>query len=164
MVRHHRSFKEYKRLKSTPRAFKTRVVYIYGPPGTGKTHYANEQWPNAFWKQENNKWFDDYDDHETVIFDDFNRGWLPYTTLLRIMDAYPCSVETKGGSVNFRPTRLIITSNNWVGYWYDFENAKHMKLKALTRRIDEYIWIDSNHVPHYSYDLEDFVLNNPLAQ
>ena len=37
---------------------------------------------------------------------------------VRLLDRYPCQVETKGGSVNFAPKKIIILSNKAPEDWY----------------------------------------------
>ena len=58
-------------------------------------------------KPPNSKWWDNYAQEDVVIIDE-SYGWLPYCEMLRLLDRYPCQVETKGGSVNFAPTEKII--------------------------------------------------------
>ncbi|CAG8572961.1 13249_t:CDS:2 [Ambispora gerdemannii] len=38
------------------------------------------------------KWFDSYDDQETVIMDDFY-GYIPWSVLLNITDKFSCKVD-----------------------------------------------------------------------
>lgn len=135
-LRYERGIQNYKRLKQPKRTWKTQVILLVGQPGSGKSHWARENYPDAYYKQ-NSKWWCGYDGQETVIMDDFY-GWLPWSVLLNIMDCYPTMVETKGGNVNFVAKTLIITSNADPNTWYDYKNA-HMNWAALERRFDKYI-------------------------
>ena len=67
-----------------------------------------------------------------VIIDEFY-GWLPYCEMLRLLDRYPCQVETKGGSVNFAPKEIIVLSNKPPEEWYDHAKCPW---EPLERRIE----------------------------
>jgi len=136
-LRYEKAFNSYKRLKQQPRKEKTQVIVLTGPAGAGKSHWAREHFPNAYYKQ-NSKWWCGYDGQESVIFDDFY-GWIPWSVLLNVCDAYPTMVETKGSNVNFTSKNIIITSNVDPSQWYDTKNNPGMKLEALIRRIDKYV-------------------------
>lgn len=112
-----RSFTAYRQLRQrVERNWKTNVVWIYGPTGTGKTFRAigeatrlsqAQPWINF---DNSGTWFDGYQGQKTVIFDDF-RGECPLAFLLRLCDRYPMVVPVKGGSVNWQPRIIYITSN-----------------------------------------------------
>ena len=93
-----------------------------------------DNYPDAYWKQRGT-WFDNYNNHETVIIDDFY-GWLPFDTLLRMCDRYPMMVETKGGHVNFCPKTILITSNQAPDEWY--RNISNYE--AFVRRVEKFIF------------------------
>jgi hypothetical protein len=104
-----------------PRDFLTQVYCIIGPTGCGKTREVNDRWPDAYWYSKgNNTWFDGYDSHEVVVFDDF-RGGIPVSLLLRLADRTPLKVETKGGFVNFKARILVFTSTVTPANWYRWE-------------------------------------------
>lgn len=126
-------------LLAPKRDFKTTVTVVFGDSGVGKSRLAHQRWPDAFWKQPENKWFDGYCYEKTIILDDFKPGCLQYTTLLRLMDRYPLTVETKGSSVNVAPDELVLTTNVLPSLWYKFDGKK-MKFMEITRRIDKIIW------------------------
>lgn len=119
------------------RNFKTTVYMLIGPPGCGKSKWCLEQSASAYWKQ-NSKWWCGYDGKSDVVIDDYY-GWLPWSTLLNICDRYPCTVETKGGQVNFAAKNIYITSNTEYRLWYKNER---IDIAALTRRIDFFVTIN----------------------
>lgn len=126
---HFRGLQHYQFIISRPRDFKTQVIICWGPTGTGKSRYCQEQFPGAFWKQKSN-WWDGYQDHETVIVDEFY-GWISFDVLLRLCDRYPLAVETKGGQTNFRAKTIVFTSNKEPSRWY-----KDCYFESFKRRVD----------------------------
>jgi len=127
-----------------PRDFKSEVTVYYGLPGTGKTRRAIEShgYDSTFVvsKPDSGRplWWDGYEParHTAVLLDDFY-GWLPWSFLLQLLDRYPFKVEIKGGSLQFRPTNIYITSNQQPEEWYDMEKLKGANIQALLRRIEK---------------------------
>lgn len=142
-VRYHKSFKEYKRLKTAKRQWKTEVQVFWGPTGSGKSRRAMEENPGAYWKT-NSQWWDDYDGQETVIIDEFY-GWFPFNFLLRLLDRYPLTVETKGGHVEFVAKKIVITSNQKPEDWY-----RNIDVSPLMRRLETIEYIDRVHTCTFS--------------
>lgn len=113
------------------------VVLLYGPPGCGKTKHAYTESPHL-WKAPIGKggWYDQYDGHSAVLFDDF-AGKASHTALsdlLRILDRYSEKVPVKGGFVSWRPTTIYITTNIHPFEWYDWQ-GREVHYPALRRRI-----------------------------
>lgn len=129
MIKYHKGVQQYQIVKRSQRKWKSKVYVLIGEPGTGKSKWALDNYPDAYWKQRGN-WWDGYW-HKEVVLDDFY-GWLPYDTLLRLLDRYPLLVETKGGQANFIAETIIITSNSRPQDWY--RNISNFG--ALERRID----------------------------
>ena len=61
-------------------------------------------------KTESTKWWDGYENQPVVICDEpkATYGW---GHLLQLLDRYPCTVETKGGSSAFQAKLLIFVAN-----------------------------------------------------
>lgn len=121
--------------------FKERTTYpecivFHGPTGTWKSFYANMmKGKSAYYKDPNNKWWDGYEQQETVIVEEF-KGQMPWDTVLRLMDRWPLSVEVKGGTVPFCSQRVIFTSNFCIESWYEGKIDKD--LHPLIKRITHY--------------------------
>lgn len=129
--RYHKAFNRYQILRQPRRSWKTEVTVIYGETGVGKSRLAQEKFPEAYWK-EKGQWWDGYENHESVIIDEFY-GWIPYHQLLRLLDRYPMTVEVKGGAVNFVPKHIILTSNQQPCRWYTYDYPQ------LERRLDNIV-------------------------
>ncbi|AXQ65403.1 MAG: putative viral replication protein [Circular genetic element sp.] len=110
VVKFGRGLRDLKLLLAKPYTHdNVRGTWVWGPPGTGKSHTAREQYPDAFIKPQN-KWWDGYANEETIILDDLDTATLGH--YLKIWtDKYATTGETKGGTVNLRYKRFIITSN-----------------------------------------------------
>jgi hypothetical protein len=86
-----------------------RGVWFYGPPGTGKTHAARTRYPGAYIKAQN-KWWDGYQKQRFVVLDDLDQSCLNH--YLKIWaDKWPCTGESKGGTLNLHHRAFIVTSN-----------------------------------------------------
>lgn len=137
-----------KRLKvalQPPRDWKTNVIIHYGKPGSGKTFTAANRFPGAFWKMANVEWWEGYDAHSDVILDDHNTPWMPWATLMQVMDQHQCLVNVKGSSAQFLARNLVITTNVHPCDWYlnaKEKNEHAYPNDALIRRINEW-WVFS---------------------
>lgn len=85
------------------------VFWYYGPTGCGKSKRAFEEaGENAWISGKDLRWWQGYDGHENVIFDDFRGDFCKFHELLRILDRYPYTVEVKGGS------RQLVAKKIWI--------------------------------------------------
>lgn len=110
------------------------VTTVYwGETGTGKTRKAFEDCETVPYMHSGGMWFDGYDGHENVIFDDFGGSEFKLTYLLKLLDRYPMRVPVKGGFVSWIPKNIYITSNYSPKEW--FPGAKDEHVKALFRRF-----------------------------
>ncbi|QDJ95233.1 replication-associated protein [Capybara virus 13_cap1_257] len=156
-VRHHKGFREYKRMKITPRDWKTEVWVIIGPTGTGKSRAAAASQENPsqlYYKQAHTDWWDGYDGQETVILDDFY-GWVRYDEMLRLMDRYPMLVQIKGGQTQFLAKTIVLTSNTMPSSWYPKIAASTAGMSAFFRRVTRWTFL-GNHVSMHANSYEEF--------
>lgn len=95
-----------------PRDWLCDVHWIWGPSGAGKSKLARELTcdMDTYVKNDGTKWWEGYDAHEAVIIDDFRDSWWPVTEMLSLLDRYEKRVEYKGGTRQFKPRTIVITS------------------------------------------------------
>ncbi len=88
-------------------------LWIYGPPGTGKSRYVRDNYTREeLYDKPLNKWWDAYENEETVVLDDFGKNHhILGDHLKRWADHYPFTAEIKGGACTLRPKSIIVTSN-----------------------------------------------------
>jgi len=93
-----------------------KVTWFYGPTGTGKTRRAIHECVQEFGvervyiKSDSGTWFDGYDGHDAVVFDDFRSSWFEFSFLLKLLDRYPHRVQVKGSSRQWKPKVIYITA------------------------------------------------------
>lgn len=125
--------------RSPKRDFKSLVEVHVGHAGTGKSRYIVDTYGDtAYWlsRSKNNVWWNGYKGQSIVAIDDFY-GWIEFDYLLKLLDRYPVCGETKGGTVNIAPVKIIITSNVFPHKWYSRVFAKCEEHEAaLARRIE----------------------------
>lgn len=145
-IRYHAGLRSYVSLRGPVRSVKTRVEVHHGVPGAGKSHYARSKCDDAgignwYWMSRpadgQAAWWDGIDPHvKVIVLDDFT-GWLPFTFMLQLCDAYPFRVQVKGSSVSVAPDLLVITSNVMPELWYP--RVSEDRVAALMRRLDEVV-------------------------
>lgn len=112
------------------------VEVLVGPTGSGKSHAAYTENPTAYRLMRPTKggtvWFSGYRGEKTIILDDFRGSWMSYDHLLRILDKWPLTEQTKGGITHALWTKVVITSTHPPGTWYE---AVEFAGGELARRI-----------------------------
>lgn len=110
-----------------------RGIWFFGVSGTGKSHMARQLWPHAYIKSQN-KWFDGYAGEDTIILDDLDEGGKCLSHHLKIWaDKYPCTGETKGGTVSLIHHRFVVTSNYTPAEL--FKDQDQVTIDAINRRF-----------------------------
>ncbi len=127
-----------KSIFSHKRTTKPNVIWIYGATGTGKTRYVFEKYNDVYVK-DSTKWWDGYDQQETILIDDYRRDFCKFHELLTLTDRYPCRRELKGGSVHINSKNIIFTSPH--SPFETWESRADEDIEQLTRRIDKIIHI-----------------------
>lgn len=124
------------------RDWKPEVLWFHGATGTGKTKRAFELFAEkkasesdeAWVSGKNLQWWEGYDAHQFVIFDDFRKDFCTFHELLRILDRYPYRVMTKGGSRQLLAKYIVITCP-WKPEVL-FNTRSDEDIQQLMRRID----------------------------
>lgn len=118
------------------------ILYV-GDPGSGKTRKAKEENPGLFEVPITNGtlWFDGYDGHEVVLWDDFMGAGskMSLDNTLKYFDRYVRQVPVKGAHVWYMPNTVIVTSNYHPRTWYSWKGREE-SWNALTRRFTE-VWM-----------------------
>ena len=141
----------YLKYKEHKRDWKPIVKWYYGDTGTGKTKRAHEELGNNLYLKSNaDKWFEGYDAHENVIFDDLRSNTFPFHYLLQLLDRYSCRVECKGSTRQFLAKKIIITTPCHPRHF----QTNTEDVAQLLRRIDDIICIRHN-APDMEFDNED---------
>jgi len=102
----------------------------YGASGTGKSRTARTDYPDAYIKPIN-KWWDGYRGEKVVIIEDLDKFNVAMGgDLKRWCDHYSFPAEVKGGCMNIRPEKIIITSQYDINEIWEDEAT----VDALSRR------------------------------
>jgi hypothetical protein len=83
--------------------------------------------------KDHTKWWDKYDNHNSVLIDDFRESRMKFTNLLNLLDRYEYRCEIKGGFRQLRSKNIIITSDR---HPEDIYRKTNENINQLLRRID----------------------------
>lgn len=124
-----------------------RAVCFYGGAGLGKSRRVREECAAAglsLWVSTigpTGRWFDGYDNHDCVLFDDFDGG-MPFRDLLNLLEGNVLQVPVKGGFVRWSPSVVYFTSDVHPRDWtFDFngdgkrQGLNDARLAQLLRRF-----------------------------
>ncbi len=150
----------YATIRSTIRPVREDDLTIrlnYGTTGTGKTRYAFDTYPDLYEIPLSNgtMWFDGYDLHKDVLFDDFcgAASKVALDNVLKLFDRYPRQVPVKGEYTWWLPSNIVVTTNIHPRDWYNWE-GRMSQYDALKRRITSV----------YVYTEEGEPVNTPVEE
>lgn len=131
--KYNKFFLKYRQWQTPERDHETEVYVYHGATGTGKTRTAFG-YPNAKQIDYQNGFFEDPEDATTLIFDDVKNpvNLFGRRLFLRITDRYPMKVNIKGGHAEWKPKRIIFTTNDDPATW-NLDDA-------CRRRINTYVF------------------------
>lgn len=114
------------------------IHYRWGKAGCGKTRYVwDTHGTDAVYTPTTYKWWEGYDGHKIVLLDELRANWCTFGELLKLLDRYPFTVETKGGSRQFQATTIYITSCKKPQELYDPHHFDaNERVDQLIRRLD----------------------------
>jgi hypothetical protein len=120
-----------------PRNFQTVGYWLWGETGQGKSRWANTHFPEAYYKDPENDWWDGYYGQETVIIDDYRPSKsLSFAKILRLVDRYPLQIQVKCAFAQFVSKRIIFTSPmSLLDTFSRCEWLRSEELDQLQRRI-----------------------------
>lgn len=96
-------------------------LWIVGPTGTGKSKWAREHHTSYYSKPQSTTWWDGYMYEPNVIIDDVDQQ-CKAADLKIWADHYAFNAQVKGASLNIRPARIIVTSNQTIRQLYPSEH------------------------------------------
>jgi hypothetical protein len=123
------------------RKSKPNIYWIHGSTGSGKTKYVYDNFKDIY-EKDSTKWWDQYDQNETILIDNFRPCQFKFDALLRILDRYPKRLEIKGGFRQLNSKNIIMTTpkdpKTTFGHKYEED------IDQLLRRIDHIIDMDQS--------------------
>lgn len=84
------------------------VIWRWGKAGVGKTRYVHDTHKSVYVK-DGTMWWDNYNQQEAIVIDDFDVSKWPFREMLRLIDRYAYQGQFKGGYVPINSPYIYIT-------------------------------------------------------
>lgn len=134
------------------RSKKPFVVWMYGPTGCGKSQLCHALSTNhtACWKAPDS-WWATYRQQEVLILDEMSPEWMPFRTLLRILDRYPLISQVKGSHIQVNSPVILITAHAHVQAIYAIDKEETDECNRRCDMIVEFVpYVSAAHGRSYS--------------
>lgn len=172
-IRHYKGIRSLRmalKITGPQRDWEPEIWVLWGPSRTGKSAFAHVNWPDAYWKDFGEPWWDNYAGQETIVIDDMRPGYMPLTTAQHLLDRYPMHLPVKGAYVECLARRIVITTNLRPDEWYE-KDVHH----TILGRINDYAqgryvwcphgpwtdaWTNQPWEPQAPYVIPDFIRNS----
>lgn len=119
------------------------VHVIYGSTGVGKTRSALQQGQELgttfLMRKDAGKtmWWDGYTGQKVLVLDEYHGNWMPYKSILGVLDGHPYRCPVKGSHVWGEWETVLITSCREPHGWYE-----RTEYTELDRRITSVTHMD----------------------
>lgn len=140
-VKYRKSFTEYRRITGIPRERKTKTFLFVGPPGKGKSTLMKliaRSIGNVYKvpaKKGSGLYFDDYDNQDVMILDEFSGATCPPEFFNLLADEHECVLPVHGGAGHQMISKYLFIGTNYAPkFWW--KNRTPNQLLQTTRRID----------------------------
>lgn len=132
-IRYHKGIQVARQLYFTDRTTKPYVIWISGEAGIGKSKWVYDNYKSVYPK-DGTMWWDNYEQHECILVDDFDCKW-PFRDLLRFIDRYPYQGQIKGGYVKINSPYIVFTCD--VSLHEAYSHLTEKEFAQLYRRFSE---------------------------
>lgn len=162
-IRYNRGFHALRSAIANDRTERPHVQWNWGPTGAGKTweprHLLKEDGTiRSYYIKDGTIWWDNYDQQEVIIIDDFDGHW-PFRDLLRLLDETEYQGQYKGGYVKINSPFIFITCEFPPEHFWQ-ENTlaqvvrrikviKHLPKAYKTPKIEAEAEVGGNTSPHF---------------
>lgn len=133
----------YQKNQTPKRDSQTELIVFWGDSGTFKSS-ASKRYKDSvnITPGNNGLWWGEYipSRHKVVVLDDFDGKWCRPGEIKRLVNHTPHSVDTKGGSRQFRAKYVIITSNySPRGWWKETLTDTPAIIRRITGEF-QHVW------------------------
>lgn len=123
--------------RDEPRNWKSDVRVVWGVPGSGKSRYAIANGAIPVQYTSSGFWLGYSEGMENILIDDFQSDMFPRNYFLNLTDRYKFTVNIKGGSANWAPRTIWITSNFNPREWYGGDPAILRRINFIASFVGE---------------------------
>lgn len=137
-VRYHKGLQALSELNKKHRDMnvKAKVIWLWGKAQGGKSYWIYQNLPGlSVYPKDATKWWNNYEQEDIILIDDFETQTWGYRDFLRLLDRYPYQAQNKGGYLKINSKYIVITCEYPPEELWEAGN----KLDQVIRRIDEVI-------------------------